>query len=132
MSMNDEELSKSETVRLISSEKVSGTAVYGADRDKIGSVEKLMIDKTSGKVSYAVMSFGGFLGIGEHYHPLPWNQLTYDAVLDGYVVALSRDQLENVPSYAAGDEPDWESREWRSDMDRSYRGIPMAPGMPLV
>jgi sporulation protein YlmC with PRC-barrel domain len=64
-----------ETVSLISSDKVAGTAVYGADDQKIGSVQRVMIDKISGKVSYAVVSFGGFLGIGEDYCPVPWPTL---------------------------------------------------------
>ena len=54
-----------ETTSLIGSDKVDGTAVYGADHEKIGSIERVMIDKISGKVAYAVLSFGGFLGLGE-------------------------------------------------------------------
>ena len=64
-------LDEKETGSLIGSDKVEGTAVYGADRQKIGSVQRVMIDKLSGKVSYAVLSFGGFLGIGDDYYPLP-------------------------------------------------------------
>ena len=56
-----------ETVNLIGSDKVDGTAVYGADGNKIGSIQRVMIDKLSGKVAYAVLSFGGFLGMGEDY-----------------------------------------------------------------
>ena len=58
-----------ETAQLIGSDKVEGTAVYGADQQKIGSVQRVMIDKVSGKVAYAVVSFGGFLGMGEEYFP---------------------------------------------------------------
>lgn len=67
-----------ETGTLIGSDKVEGTAVYGADSEKIGSIERVMIDKVSGKVSYAVLSFGGFLGMGHDHYPLPWNSLKYD------------------------------------------------------
>ena len=70
-----------ETVTLIGSDKVEGTAVYGADDAQIGSIERVMIDKRSGKVSYAVLSFGGFLGIGDDHYPLPWNSLRYDTNL---------------------------------------------------
>ena len=79
-----------ETDRLISSDKAVGTAVYNRQAEHIGSVYNLMIDKYSGQVAYAVMSFGGFLGIGESYHPLPWKKLTYDPRLGGYVVDLDR------------------------------------------
>ena len=74
-----------ETVTLIGSDKVEGTAVYGADDTQIGSIERVMIDKRSGKVSYAVLSFGGFLGIGDDHYPLPWNSLKYDTNLGGYL-----------------------------------------------
>jgi sporulation protein YlmC with PRC-barrel domain len=62
-----------ETSNLISSEKVEGTAVYGPDSEKVGSIESVMIDKVSGKVAYAVLSFGGFLGMGDEHYPLPWH-----------------------------------------------------------
>ena len=73
-----------ETGTLIGSDKVEGTAVYGPDDQKIGSIERVMIEKTSGRVSYAVIGFGGFLGIGNDHYPLPWNSLKYDTTLGGY------------------------------------------------
>src|SRR5438309_5058360 len=78
---------------LIGSDKVEGTAVYGADRTKVGSIERVMIDKMSGKVSYAVLSFGGFLGIGDDHYPLPWQSLKYDTSLGGYLVGITESQL---------------------------------------
>ena len=89
-----------ETPSLISAGKVDGTSVYGADGEKIGSVHRVMIDKFSGQVPYVVMSFGGFLGIGNKYHPIPWSMLTYDENLGGYRVNLDRAQLEKAPAYA--------------------------------
>ncbi len=62
-----------ETYCLIASDKVEGTPVYRSNGEQVGTMERVMIDKISGKVAYAVMSFGGFLGIGEDYHPLPWS-----------------------------------------------------------
>ena len=67
-----------ETVSLIGSDKVEGTPVYGRDDNKIGTVQRVMLDKISGKVAYAVVSFGGFLGMGEDYFPMPWASLKYD------------------------------------------------------
>jgi hypothetical protein len=78
-----------ETGSLIGSDKVEGTAVYGADDTKIGSIERVMIDKMSGKVSYAVLSFGGFLGIGDDHYPLPWQSLKYDTNLGGYRTGIT-------------------------------------------
>ncbi|TMK46464.1 MAG: PRC-barrel domain containing protein, partial [Alphaproteobacteria bacterium] len=63
---------RDETASLISAGKVQGTNVYNTNGDSLGEVYDVMIDKLSGKVAYAIMSFGGFLGVGERYHPLPW------------------------------------------------------------
>ena len=95
-----------ETDRLISSDKVEGTSVYNRNGENIGTINHLMIDKVSGQVEYAVMSTGGFLGIGESYHPLPWRILSYDTALGGYVVDLDRHRLEGAPTYTPAEEPD--------------------------
>src|ERR1700719_944051 len=73
-----------ETLNLISADKVVGPSVYNRQGEKLGSVYTLMLNKLNGQVAYAVMSFGGFLGIGESYHPLPWRILSYDTALGGY------------------------------------------------
>lgn len=88
-----------ETSSLIAGGKVSGTNVFNTTGDNIGEIDDVMIDKRSGKVAYAVMSFGGFLGIGQDYHPLPWQLLKYDTNLGGYVVNVGRDELEKAPVY---------------------------------
>lgn len=103
--MADNTVETDETDRLIASNKVEGTAVYDRDGNKLGSVYNFMVDKRSGQVEYAVLSFGGFLGIGDDYHPLPWDQLTYDTDQGGYAVSLTREQLEGSPRYRAGEEP---------------------------
>ena len=89
--------------RIIAASKVSGTSVYSESGEKLGSVYDVMLDKISGRAEYAVLSFGGFLGIGDKYHPLPWSQLTYDNRLGGYVVKLSRDRLQGAPAYLANE-----------------------------
>ena len=83
---------------LISSRRVEGTAVYSESGEKLGTIHSVMIGKKSGQVAYAVLSAGGWLGIGAHVHPLPWQLLTYDVDRDGYVVAIGREQLHNAPS----------------------------------
>ena len=88
-----------ETASLIASDKVEGTAVYGSDEQKIGEIERVMIEKVGGKVAYAVLSFGGFLGIGEDYYPVPWSVLTYDTRLGGYRTNLTAEQLDRAPRY---------------------------------
>lgn len=111
-----------ETSGLIGSDKVEGTAVYGSDSNKIGSIERIMVGKRDGRVSYAVLSFGGFLGIGDEHYPLPWNQLNYDTNLGGYKVNLTEDQLKGAPKYN-GDSWDWEDRS-RARKVSDYYGSP--------
>jgi hypothetical protein len=111
-----------ETSGLIGSDKVEGTAVYGSDGNKIGSIERIMVGKKDGRVSYAVLSFGGFLGMGDEHYPLPWNQLNYDTNLGGYKVNLTKDRLEGAPKYN-GDSWDWEDRD-RARQVSDYYGSP--------
>ena len=100
-----------ETSRLIGSNKVEGTAVYGRDGNRIGSIYNFMVDKYSGRVDYAVMSYGGFLGMGMRYYPLPWKMLTYDTREGGYHVNMTERDLEDAPSFDRDSEPRF---------DRSY------------
>lgn len=99
---------------LISAAKVQGTAVYDTEGGRLGHVEDVMLHKVSGQVAFAIMSFGGFLGMGEHFHPLPWSVLTFDPDRGGYVVPLSKDRLENSPRYnrdeLANDDNGWGAR----------------------
>jgi sporulation protein YlmC with PRC-barrel domain len=105
--------------QLIAATKVNGTAVYDSAGTRLGSVYDVLLDKVSGRADYAVLSFGGFLGIGDRYHPLPWNQLRYDTRLGGYVVGLDRGQLEGAPNYDAADLGGWGGSHTR-DVDRYY------------
>jgi PRC-barrel domain len=113
-----------ETVSLIGSDKVDGTPVYGADDGKIGAVQRVMIDKISGKVAYAVISFGGFLGIGEDYYPLPWPHLKYDVRLGGYRIGVIVDQLKGAPKYGKSQQWDWANPE-NDRRVHDYYGTPL-------
>lgn len=94
-----------ETTRLIASNKVEGTAVYNREGERLGSIYNFMVDKESGEVEYAVLTFGGLFGMGGDYYPLPWDVLTYDTQQGGYVVDLDKEVLEKAPRYSATDEP---------------------------
>lgn len=98
---------ENETSTLIGSDKVEGTAVFGPTDEKIGSIERVMIEKTSGRVSYAVLSFGGFLGIGDDHYPLPWHTLKYDTRLGGYRTGITLDQLQKAPKYQTESNWNW-------------------------
>lgn len=111
-----------ETYNLVASDMVVGTAVYDPNDKKIGSVERLILEKTTGQVSYAVLSFGGFLGIGEDYYPVPWQMLTYDESVGGFRVNLTKEQVENAPKYGSDDDYVWSGENERRISD--YYGIP--------
>ena len=111
-----------ETHDLIASDKVEGTKVYGADNKHIGSIERVIIEKRSGRVAYAVLGFGGFLGIGEDHYPLPWAKLTYDENLGGYRTDVTRDHVERAPKYRGDEEYDWNGENGRRVSD--YYGVP--------
>jgi PRC-barrel domain len=113
-----------ETDRLIASNKVEGTAVYNRQGERLGSVYNFMVDKRSGQVEYAVMSFGGFLGIGDSYHPLPWKSLTYDTSQGGYVVDLDKNRLQGAPSYSSSEVPDWSDPSYGRRIDDYYGPFP--------
>ena len=98
-----EEMTKVTSGTLIAAGKVEGTHIYNLQGEKLGTVDDIMIDKVSGKAIYAIMSFGGFLGIGEKYHPLPWSTLKYDERQGGYVVNLDKEMLENAPTYGVNE-----------------------------
>jgi sporulation protein YlmC with PRC-barrel domain len=102
---------------VISSDRVEGTSVYNADGEKLGSIDDLMIDKVSGQVRYAVLEFGGFLGMGTDRYPLPWDMLKYDTEFEGYVVPLDKSRLEKAPRYGQNDIPDYTSEYARSVND---------------
>ena len=76
-----------------------------------------MVGKRSGQVAYAVMSFGGWLGMGQSYHPLPWDTLRYDTDIGGYVVSLDKDRLRSAPSHRADQDTSSDASYWRRVKD---------------
>jgi len=111
-----------ETFNLIASDKVEGTPVYRSNGDKVGTIQRVMIDKRSGKVAYAVMTFGGFLGIGDDYYPMPWTVLTYSERLGGYEVNITDVQLKGAPKFRAADDWTYGDRQREAAM-YSYYGV---------
>ena len=118
-------LDEREYGNLIGSDKVEGTAVYGADDAKVGTIERVMIDKLSGRVSYAVLGFGGFLGLGNDHYPLPWQSLKYETRLGGYVTGVTESQLRGAPRYSDEREWDWGDLATGTKVD-DYYGVKLA------
>jgi PRC-barrel domain len=109
---------------LIASDRVEGTPVRSAKGEKIGSIERLMIDKKSGKVAYAVLSFGGFLGMGHKHFPIPWKSLDYDPNAEAYVVSVSEERLKDAPSYEDKKQFDWGDRSQEITLHNYYGAGP--------
>jgi hypothetical protein len=95
---------------LIASDRVEGTPVRRPNGEKIGTIQRLMIDKLSGNVAYAVLSFGGFIGIGQKHLPIPWARLKYDLGNGAYQLDLSDEELSQAPAYEGDEEFDWGDR----------------------
>jgi hypothetical protein len=109
---------------LIASDRVEGTPVRRATGEKIGTIQRLMIDKLSGSVAYAVLSFGGFLGMAQKHAPIPWARLKYEPTLGAYHVELSDEELRGAPSVGAGEEFDWGDRSREIEIHNYYRVPP--------
>ena len=105
---------------LIESDRVEGTTVYDSAGNNIGSIKRLMIEKISGRVAYAVMSFGGFLGIGAEEHAVPWNKLTYDTSLGGYRTDITEEQLRGAPAFSRDRNFDWSDRAREQELHEYY------------
>ena len=109
--------------QLIASDRVEGTAVRRPTGEMIGHIERLMIDKISEKVSYAILSFGGFLGIGTNLMPLPWGRLPYNPKFEAYELDIDEEELRRAPSFRADKDFDWGDRSQEAELHRYY-GIP--------
>ena len=120
MSTNTQGVATDETGNLIAASKVNGTSVYNSQGESLGSIYDVMIDKRSGEVAYAVMSFGGFLGIGEEYTPLPWSTFRYDTRQGGYVVDTDAETLRGGPRYTADEYEQWGDPAYGRSIDDYY------------
>jgi hypothetical protein len=114
-----DELATRETTDLIASDKVEGTAVFNTAGERLGTVDHFMVNKRSGQVEYAVLAFGGLFGLGHKHYPLPWNALTYQTSQGGYVVNVTKEQLEGAPSYEAEAQPAYD-RDYGEQVYRYY------------
>jgi hypothetical protein len=113
-----------ETSRLIASDKVEGTAVRDSGGNKVGTIERVMIDKRTGKVAYAVMSFGGFLGVGTDFTALPWHVLRYNESLDAYELNITEAQLRGAPVVTGEWDAGAVDRGWERNIHDYYRVDP--------
>ena len=94
---------------LIASDRIEGTKVFRPDGESIGRVNHFMVNKRTGRAEFAILSFGGFLGLGEELRPVPWEALVYQPEYGGYVVSADDDTFRNSPFLEGGGAPEWDS-----------------------
>lgn len=107
---------------LVPARRVNGADVFNQAEEKIGTIEDIAIDKRTGKVAYAILSFGGFLGLGGKHQPLPWSVLTYDPKMSGYVVNITQEFLQLAPKLNVSELSGWDDSAGREDF-HSYYGV---------
>jgi len=107
---------------IVESDRVEGTAVYNRDNHQIGTIQRLLIEKVSGRALYVDVTFGGFLGLGVHHITLPWGMLTYDRELEGYHTDVTEEQVRNAPAFYAENQA-WPDPE-REQQLRNYWNNP--------
>ena len=106
---------------LIESDRVEGTSVYSLNGDHIGTIKRLMIEKVSGRVPYAVVSFGGFLGLGAEDYTIPWSKLSYDTSLGGYRTDVNAERLQSSPDFNRSSDFDWSDRQRERELHDYWR-----------
>ena len=118
---------KQPTHPLIPADRVNGTDVVNRAGEKLGKIEDVAIEKVSGEVAYAILSFGGLLGIGSKYHPVPWRLLTYDTDKRAYVIPLEKDDLEKAPTIDEGELSGWNDSASRDSIYGYYSAYGVGP-----
>lgn len=119
---SDQQASAKPKDRFVASNLVTNPVIYDRDGHKLGTIHSFIVDKRTGQVAYAILSFGGFLGLGQTYHPLPWGSLAYDLGRDGYLVNVDKAMLEGSPSYRPDDAPQFD--EAYGQRVSTYYGVP--------
>jgi hypothetical protein len=112
---------------LIPAKRVNGAAVYNQAKEKIGEIEDIAIDKRTGKVAYAILSFGGFMGLGDKHQPLPWSVLDYDADVGGYMISITEEFLRLAPKLEVSELSGWDDTEHREAFHNYYGGYGAMP-----
>jgi len=112
------------TPSILSSSSISGDAVVNRMGDSLGKIEDLMIDLSEGQVAYAVLSFGGFLGMGNKLFAIPFDALELDAVNRRFILDIPKERLEAAPGFDKDNWPDFADRRWGTSVYEHYGRTP--------
>jgi sporulation protein YlmC with PRC-barrel domain len=109
---------------VMAADTLENTKVVNADGDDLGKIEHIMLDVPSGRVAYAVLSFGGFLGMGSKLFAIPWHALIMDADDKHFVLDVPKERLENAPGFDENRWPSMADERWASDLHKFYNVPP--------
>ncbi len=112
---------------LISANSLAGLTLFDRGGDKLGVIKELFVNKLTGQVEFVLGATGGFLGVGEKFHPLPWGLLTYNPTPEGYVVAVGKDEIRVAPAYDR-DQLTSTNYSWGDQVHRYFAGLKRGPG----
>lgn len=121
--------------RLMGADTLIGNDVYNQNGEDLGDIKEIMLDMSTGKVSYAVLSFGGFLGMGERLFAVPWDLLKLDTVNKRFVLNVNKDRLESAPGFDKDDWPDMVNQSWRDKINAFYEtqsSVEQQPPQPRI
>lgn len=110
--------------KVMSADTLTGDKVVNRQKENLGTIEHLMIDVENGRVAYAVLSFGGFLGMGDKLFAIPWSALTIDTGEKQFVLDLDKQTLERAPGFDKADWPDMADRAWGATVATYYGAKP--------
>jgi sporulation protein YlmC with PRC-barrel domain len=99
---------------------LDGDKVVNSAGEDIGKIEAIMLDVAAGRIAYAVLSFGGFFGIGTKMFAIPWSALTLDAVENRFLLDISKERLESAPGFDEDHWPAMADRRWAKDVHAYY------------
>ncbi len=105
---------------IVNANDVVDTEVKNVQDEKLGKVEAVMLDKMTGKVAYVVLSYGGFLGMGDKLFALPWNIFSYDNQEDCFKIPLDKEKLKRSPGFDKDHWPDMSSSSWTTLINEYY------------
>ncbi|QRX82428.1 PRC-barrel domain-containing protein [Glaciimonas sp. PAMC28666] len=105
---------------VLGADTLIGNDVCNQSGEDLGDIKELMIDTRTGKVNYAVLSFGGFLGMGEKLFAVPWSVLKLDSVNERFILDVDKDRLKSAPGFDKDHWPDMADQSWSSEIDTYY------------
>ena len=120
LGMYENRTSKGPGPELMGADTLLGEDVYNTHDENLGDIKEIMLDMRTGKVAYAVLSFGGFLGMGEKLFAVPWNALKLDTINKRFVLNISKDKLEHAPGFDANCWPDMADTTWANEIHSYY------------